>query len=155
MPDRDSKFNEALDDVVARLVAIGGLGAVALIHVLQLPDAFAAIDYLGILFIIAIVMAVGLASLMTRMSDEVIWAATGLLPALLLIGFVLSRTSGLPGFTDDVGDWSERLGLASFVAEGLLVCLSATVLMSHETRFSRARSARRETGPSRAFPQGG
>jgi hypothetical protein len=155
MPDRDSKFIEALDDVVARLVAIGGLGGIALIHVLQLPEAFAAIDYLGILFVIAIVMAVGLAALMTRRSDEVIWAATGLLPALLLIGFVLSRTSGLPGFTDDIGDWSETLGLASFVVEGLLVCLSATVLMSHETRLAPARSARREPGPGRAFPQGG
>jgi hypothetical protein len=155
MPDRDSKLNEALDDVVARLVAIAGLGGIALIHVLQLPDAFAAIDYLGVLFIIAIVAALGLAALMTRMSDEVIWAATGLLPALLLIGFVLSRTSGLPGFTDDVGDWSERLGLLSLVVEGLLVCLSATVLMSHETRLAPERRARREAGPGRAFPQGG
>src|SRR3954454_7980301 len=122
MPDRDLKLNEALDDVVARLVAIGGLGGIALIHVLQLPAAFAAVDYLGVLFVIAIVIALGLAALLTRMSDEVVWAATGLLPALLLIGFVLSRTSGLPGFTDDIGDWSERLGLASFVVEGLLVC---------------------------------
>jgi hypothetical protein len=39
MTDADLKLNDALDDVVARLVAIAGLGGVALVHVLQLPEA--------------------------------------------------------------------------------------------------------------------
>ena len=43
----------ALDDAIARAVAIGGLVSIALIHVLQLPDAFAAIGYLGAVFIAA------------------------------------------------------------------------------------------------------
>ena len=119
------KLTEALDDMVARLVAIAGLGGVALVHVLQLPDAFAAVDYLGILFIIAIVLALVLAAMLTRMSDERIWAATGALPALVLIGYLLSRTSGLPGFTDDIGEWSEPLGLVSMVA---IVALGAASL---------------------------
>jgi len=149
------KLTEALDDMVARLVAIAGLGGVALVHVLQLPDAFAAVDYLGILFIIAIVLALGLAAMLTRMSDERIWAATGALPALVLIGYILSRTSGLPGFTDDIGEWSEPLGLVSMVFEGLLVCLSATVLATQHTTVERVPSPRRDAGAGRAFPQGG
>ena len=80
---------------------------------------------------------------------------TGLLPALLLIGYILSRTSGLPGFTDDIGEWSESLGLASMVFEGLLVCLSATVLATQHTTVERMASARRDTGAGRPFPQGG
>jgi hypothetical protein len=151
----DLKLSEALDDVVARMVAIAGLGGVALVHVLQLPDAFAAVDYLGILFIIAIVLALGLVAALTRMSDERTWAATGLLPALLLIGYILSRTSGLPGFTDDIGEWSESLGLASMVFEGLLVCLSATVLATQHTTVERMAPARRDAGAGRPFPQGG
>jgi hypothetical protein len=126
MPDH--KLTEMLDDVVARMVAIASLGGVALVHVLQLPEAFAAVDYLGVLFIAAIVLALCLSALLTRMSDERIWAATGALALLLLIGYVLSRTSGLPAFTDDIGEWSEPLGLVSLVFEGLLVCLSAVVL---------------------------
>ena len=147
----DSKLTAALDDVVARMVAIASLGGIALVHVLQLPDAFRAIDYLGLLFIAAIVLALVLAAALTRMSDARMWAATGALPALLLIGYVLSRTSGLPGFSDDVGEWSEPLGLVSMVFEGLLVCLSATVLGSLEM------SHKLTSAPSRhdPFPQGG
>ena len=151
----EPKLTEALDDMVARLVAIAGLGGVALVHVLQLPDAFAAVDYLGILFIIAIVLALGLAAMLTRISDERIWAATGALPALVLIGYLLSRTSGLQGFTDDIGEWSEPIGLASMVFEGLLVCLSATVLATRHTTVERVPLARRDAGAGRAFPQGG
>ena len=69
------------------------------------------------------------------------------MPLLLLIGYVLSRTSGLPGFTDDIGEWSEPLGLASLVFEGLLVCLSAVVL--EMGRALHPAPARREP-----FPQG-
>jgi hypothetical protein len=131
MNDSDLNFTEALDDVVARLVAIAGLGGVALAHVLQLGDAFAAIDYLGVLFVAAIVACVVLATLLTRMSGELVWAATGALAALVLIGYVLSRTSGLPGFSEEIGEWTEPFGLVSLVFEGLLVCLSAAVLASH------------------------
>jgi hypothetical protein len=141
----DLKLTEMFDDVVARMVAIGSLGGVALVHVLQLPDAFAAVDYIGILFICAIVAALLLAATLTRMSDERVWALTGALPALLLIGFVLSRTSGLPGFTDDIGEWSEPLGLVSLVFEGLLVCLSAVVLDLGRVLHP---------APARPFPQG-
>jgi hypothetical protein len=130
MTDEDLKLTDALDDVIARLVAIAGLGGVALVHVLQLPDAFAAVDYLGVLFVGAIVASVVLAALMTRMSDRRLWSLTGALPALVLIGYILSRTSGLPGFTDDIDEWTEPLGLASLVFEGLLVCLSGAVLAS-------------------------
>jgi hypothetical protein len=127
----DLNLTDVVDDAVARLVAIAALGGVALVHVLQLPDAFAAVDYLGVLFVAAIVGCVVLAALMTRMSDELVWAAAGALPALVLIGYILSRTSGLPGFTDDIGEWTEPLGLVSMVFEGLLVCLSTAVLASH------------------------
>jgi hypothetical protein len=155
MPDRHLQLAEALDDMVARIVAIGGLGGVALVHALQLPEAFQAVDYVGVLFILAVVVALGLAALLTRMSDERVWLATGALGALLLIGYVLSRTSGLPGFTDDKGEWAEPLGLVSLVVEGLLVLLSATVLTSLERSRVRIPAARREPTPGRPFAHGG
>ena len=45
----------------------------------------------------------------------------------------------MPGFTDDVGEWSEPLGLASLVFEGLLVCLSVAVVVPDDVS-SRAAS---------------
>jgi hypothetical protein len=122
-------LSDAINDGLARTVGIAGLGGIALIHVLQLPEAFAEAAYLGGMFIAAIVAAVVLAAIVTRTSDRHVWAATGVLPALILLGYVLSRTSGLPDATNDVGEWSEPLGLASLVVESLLVCLTVGVLM--------------------------
>lgn len=58
------------------------------------------------------------------------WLAAGLLQAMTMIGYVLSRTTGLPGATDDIGTWSERLGLASLLIEGCLVLLCAYRLLT-------------------------
>ena len=117
-----------LDDSVARAVAGGGLSGIALIHVLQLPDAFAATTYLGLLFIGAAVGCLVLAALLARTGDPRVWAAAGALPTLVLVGYVISRTVGLPGFTGDIGEWSEPLGLASMAFEGLVICVSVAVL---------------------------
>ena len=122
------EIGDAFSDAIARIVAIAALGAIALIHVLQSPVAFDDALYLGILFVLAIVAAVVIAAWLTTTSDPRAWAAAAALPALLLLGYVLSRTSGLPSFTEDIGEWTEPLGLASLVAEGLLVCVAGAVL---------------------------
>jgi hypothetical protein len=139
--DIHTRIKGAVDDAIARAVAIGGLVAIALIHVLQLPAAFAAIGYLGALFIAAIVACLGLAAVMTRTSDDRAWTASGGLAALILLGYVISRTIGLPGFTDDIGEWSETLGLASMVAEGFVVFVAGSVLVSRGYVMHRAAGA--------------
>ena len=45
-----------------------------------------------------------------------------------MLAYILSRTTGLPNATYDIGIWSEPLGLASLFVEGALVCLTAGVL---------------------------
>ncbi|MCW2573126.1 MAG: hypothetical protein JWO88_3184 [Frankiales bacterium] len=45
-----------------------------------------------------------------------------------LVGFVLSRGPGLPGYTDDKGNWTEPLGVISLIVEGLLLVVAAVVL---------------------------
>jgi hypothetical protein len=137
-------IRSALDDAIARAVAIGGLVTIALIHILQLPDAFAAIGYLGALFIAAVAACLVLAAVMTRTSDDLVWGAAGGLAGLILLGYVLSRSVGLPGFTDDMGEWSEPLGLASMVAEGLLVAVTGAVLVSRHP-MGRAAAAPADT----------
>jgi hypothetical protein len=120
--------NHAIDDAISRTTAIAGLGGIALIHVLQLPGAFSETFYLGLLFIGAIVAALALAATLTRVSDRGVWTATAALPGLILLGYVLSRTTGLPDATNDVGEWDEPLGLASLVAESLVVLVSGAAL---------------------------
>src|SRR3954454_2681143 len=97
-----SVTNAAIADAVSRTVAIAGLAAIALIHVLLLPDAFSETFYLGMLFSGAVVAAVLVAATLTRGSDRSAWTATAALPALILLGYLFSRTTGLPDATDDV-----------------------------------------------------
>ena len=51
--DLPTSLRGAFDDALARALAIAGLAGVALIHTLQIPDAFHEIGYLGALFIVA------------------------------------------------------------------------------------------------------
>lgn len=139
----------AMNDAIARTVAIGGLAAIALIHMLQLPEAFAAIGYLGGLFVGAVAASLALAAALTRTSDDRVWGAAGGLAALILLCYVLSRSVGLPQFTDDVGEWSEPLGLVSMVAETLLVFVTAAVLTARRQAGAPAPAARTEAAAAR------
>jgi hypothetical protein len=126
----------AIDDAVSRTATIAGLTGVAVIHVLQLPDAFSETFYLGMLFIGAVAGAMLVAVTLTRTSSRGVWTAAVALPALVLLGYLFSRTTGLPDATNDVGEWDEPLGLVSMVAEGLVVCVSGAVLAAGRAPMS-------------------
>jgi hypothetical protein len=145
----------AVDDAIARAVAIGGLLGIAVIHVLQLPEAFAEIGYLGALFIAAVAGSVVLAAALARTSDDRAWAGAGALAALILIGYLLSRSVGLPGFTGDTGNWSEAPGLVSMVVESLEIVLAGTVLATRlAPRWRAARANEPATGGAGGFQPG-
>jgi len=130
--------DDELDGAITRVVAIALLGGIALIHILELPDALAAEGYLGGLFIAAVVASILLAAAMTRMSDVRLLEAAGGLAALILLGYIISRAIGLPGFTEDIGVWNEPRGLVSMVVEGLLVCVAATALTAPASAADRS-----------------
>jgi len=121
----DEQVPSPVDEALGRMVAIASLGAIALIHVLRLPGAFDDAGYLGALFVAAVIASVVLAATLTVTGDPRAMQASGGLAAMLLLGYVLSRTTGLPAATDDIGDWDEPLGLVSMVFEGLLVVVAA------------------------------
>jgi hypothetical protein len=53
------------------------------------------------------------------------------------VGYVLSRGPGLPGYTSDVGNWTEPLGLVSLAVEAALFALAATLVL-RGTLYGRA-----------------
>jgi hypothetical protein len=134
---------DAVNDAVARTVGIVGLAGIALIHALQAPEAFEETTYLGVLFIGAILASLGIAATLTRTSDQRAWVAAGGLAAAIMLGYVLTRTSGLPDATLDIDNWTEPLGLASLVAEGLVICVTAGVLASRGAVPGQAPARRR------------
>jgi hypothetical protein len=65
-----------------------------------------------------------------------------------LLGYVLSRGPGLPGYDDDRGNWTEPLGLVSLGVEVLLLALAALrlrALMRGDTTPQHAVPASRST----------
>ena len=129
MQTQGSDPHDLVRDVVARVLGAIGLLSIALIHLLDVVGKFAETPYLGWMYVGAIVASIGLAGwLVARGSSAVVCAATGGLALSILTGFVLSRTTGLPNSTGDIGNWSEGLGLASMFVEGAVVVLSAWAL---------------------------
>jgi hypothetical protein len=116
-------------DAVARTLAVVGLSGVALIHVLDAHDTFLASPWKGWLYVGLIAGCVGAGAVLVRRSDRRAWLATLLLPLGALSAFVYSRTVGLPGGADDIGNWWEPLGLSSLFVEGALITLAANVLV--------------------------
>jgi hypothetical protein len=148
----DQKIENAVRDGVARSLAVVGLSGIALIHLLDVQSKFQELPYMGVMYVGLIVLAVVLAGLLVRSSDSRTWLAAALLPALVILGYTLTRTTGLPQDSGDIGNWSEPLGIASLFVEGLLVLLSGAVLVSRSvarepvTAVDRARRAARAPG---------
>ena len=132
------------DQVVARTVTALGLVGIALIHLVELPDTLGDQAYVGGLFIAAIVSSLLLVAVLSRTDDSRAWAATGGFAALVLIAFLFSRTTGLPGFTEYKGVWDDPNGLVSMVGDALVVLVSGAVLATRSTAFARQREEMRD-----------
>ena len=110
--------------VVRRGIAAVGLVSIALVHLLDVPDKFDELPYIGVLFVGLIITSLLLAEGMIRTDDMRVWLVAGVVSAATIVGYAISRTSGLPGDEgDDIGNWTEPLGLASLLVEGIVVLL--------------------------------
>ncbi|MDX6722637.1 MAG: hypothetical protein QOD73_1041 [Solirubrobacteraceae bacterium] len=121
-------LHHAVRDGAARAVAVVGLSGVALIHLLDLPGKFSEAPYLGWMYIALMIGCVLTASALIGSGHRLAWLAACALPAGAIAGSVLTRTTGLPQATGDIGNWTEPLGLASLFVEGSLVALAGAVL---------------------------
>jgi len=122
------QINQAVRDGVTRAVAVVALAGVALIHVLDAPGSFQDAPYKGWLYVGLIAGCLGAAAALVRSSDLRAWAAAATFPAGAIVAFLISRTVGLPQGADDIGNWTEPLGLSSLFVEGTLIALAAAVI---------------------------
>jgi hypothetical protein len=119
--------------VVLRAVGVLGLLGVALVHVLDLPGKFHEVPYLGVAYLLLIVGTIATAAVLIRHDSRRAWMAAVILAGATWLGYALSRTTGLPSATDDVGNWFEALGLASLFIEACVVLVSLYALRSPDT----------------------
>lgn len=57
------------------------------------------------------------------------WIGAAALAAGPLLGYVLTRSVGLPGDSEDIGNWLDTLGLASIFVESGVLALAVTRLI--------------------------
>ena len=117
-------------DAPARAVGAVALASLALIHVEDLPDTWGDSTLVGSAFVALIAVSLVLAAaLLARPAWATrLWLAVGAVGAGAMVAYVLSRTSGIPGDDDDIGNWRCSLGLATLTVEALIMVLAAWVV---------------------------
>jgi hypothetical protein len=96
-------------------------------------DGYMRVGYYA-LEVAAVLVAIALMSGAGRILRNA-WLLAGGVAAGPLLGYLLTRSTGLPGNTDDKGNWSEPLGLLSVAVEGVLLVLS--IMMVRRSRAAR------------------
>jgi hypothetical protein len=105
-----------------------GLGGVALIHVLDLQAKLEEAPYIGYLYIGLILGSLWAAAALVRRDSHPAWLVGGAISLATIIGYALTRSVGLPGATEDIGNWLEPLGLASLFVEAWTVLVAGWAL---------------------------
>jgi hypothetical protein len=102
------------------------IAAVGLIHLLEAPEELEEATYLGLLFLAnfggAVVAAIGI-----YQGHKWGWGLGALLAGGAFVGYVISRTLGLPGMP--VEEWLEPLGMISLLVEGLFMGLVLAIFV--------------------------
>ena len=130
----DSKFDQdqqtatwSTTDAALAAGGIAGLTITAYIHLTEMSDKFAEVPYLGVGYALLVIACVAAAVLIVK-GDRRGWMLGGGVCLATIVGFVLTRTTGLPATKDDIGNWSESIGTYSLIAEGVVVVLAAIAL---------------------------
>ncbi|MGW5434642.1 hypothetical protein ACWET9_47310 [Streptomyces sp. NPDC004059] len=100
--------------------------AVAVIHVKDQGGVTTTRDphYIGVAYHVLEIAAVVAAALLLVGLVRPGWLLAAGVAVGPLLGYILSRGPGLPDYSDDVGNWTEPLGLVSLAVEGALLLLS-------------------------------
>ncbi len=116
--------NASTQGKLLTLVGIVLIALQGLIHLIGAPDSFEDATYEGLLFV-AIVLGAAVASFGLYRGYRWGWSFGALIAGSALVGYVISRTTGLPGLSAE--EWLEPLGILSLLVEGLFVGLYLTV----------------------------
>jgi predicted membrane channel-forming protein YqfA (hemolysin III family) len=109
---------------------IAMLGVVIAIHTSELSGKTEEVAYLGFGYVLLIAASLISIVLLAR-RDVRGWILGGITCAATIVGFVLTRTTGLPKADDDIGNWSETIAIWALVAESAMVVLSVLAVSRH------------------------
>ena len=134
-------------ELIARATAVVGLAGIALIHLLDSIGKFQETPYMGWMYVGLMLSCLAAAAALVRANAREAWLAALALPAAAIVGFTLTRTVGLPQASEDIGNWSEPLGLAALFVEAAVIAVAGYALMAlHPVRMLAARGRARLAG---------
>ena len=155
-----TKFQEL--EVAPRIAGVIALAGVAWIHYKDLADKFEEVPYIGAGYVALIAFSILSAILLTfgtKNERTAGWYVGGVTAGAAALGYTLTRTTGLPHAMDDIGNWTEPLGVWSLVLEGILCAMAATRAFNHAktaaqalVRFVKAKQAAKPARPAWAPP---
>ena len=124
MSDSLALQNRIPTELMARATAVVGLLTVAIVHILDLHDTLEETPLVGYGYLVLIAVSLAAAALLMTVVDQRIWAVVGVIAAGALLAYLLSRTTGIPGDSDDVGNWNCALGTTAISTEAAVVLLA-------------------------------
>jgi hypothetical protein len=93
-------------------------------HIPLIEDHLEEAPYVGWLFIILSVVCIVLAVAIVLVDNPGVWVLSAAVCLAAVVAFLASRTVGLPQIGDDVGNWTEPLGIPAVASEVLMVVLA-------------------------------
>jgi hypothetical protein len=117
-------LNHLARDVATRATVAVGLAAIGVIHLLDSIGKYSETRYLFWMYIALIAGCIAVAGAVLFTRSRTAFLAAAALAGSAAIGYVLSRSTGLPSANGDIGNWTEPLGLASLFVEGGVVAVA-------------------------------
>jgi hypothetical protein len=93
-------------------------------HIPLISEHLEEAPYVGWLFIALSVVCIVLAVAILFVDDATVWLVSGAVCLAAVVAFLASRTVGLPQIGDDVGNWTEPLGIPAVASEVLMVVVA-------------------------------
>lgn len=101
---------------------------IGLVHLLQARELFAAETYLGVSFVVYFLATSFAAVVIARNGSRWAWLLADALCVVALLGLLLSRTVGLPGYSEAVGQWFNLPAATALMLELSFLPLSLLAL---------------------------
>ena len=118
-----------------RKAGAAALAGTGFIHLVLAPEYLGEQAYVGVLFVLGAIACGLLALRLWRSNDPAAWLLGSAVAGGMAVGFVVSRTLGLPGFHES--EW-EGSGMLTLLLEGGFIGLAAVAMRSLVPGESRA-----------------
>jgi hypothetical protein len=142
---RAPRADEASNPIRWAVIAL--LFVASMAHIPVIPEHLDEAPYMGILFIAFTLAAFGVATAMAANPSRNWYLATIALCTAAVAAYVATRLVAFPELADDVGAWTEPLGIVSVCAETAAVMLSLLAVRHRAAGAQFGRGTR--PGPAR------